>query len=107
MTIRIGTSLTLTLITLAAVLSAPAHAAEPKIGDKVQIKLGETWVDATVTDVEGQRARAKVGAGIESWFGPTDYRAAGAAGAATAATPAGGAGKADGGKTAAAKPPAY
>jgi hypothetical protein len=85
---------------IALLLSGIARAADPaRIGDRVQVKLGENWVDATVTDVEGQRIRAKIAAGVESWFGPADYRPA------TTAPPAATTGPArSGAATQAAKP---
>ena len=51
-----------------------ALADTPKVGDKVEIKFGDTWLEATVTWVDGNRVRARSSTGLESWFNPGDYR---------------------------------
>jgi hypothetical protein len=54
-----------------------ALAEAPKVGDKVEIKFGDSWVEATVTWIEGERVRARSATGLESWFNPGEFRAAG------------------------------
>jgi WD40 repeat protein len=54
-----------------------ALAEAPKVGDKVEIKFGDSWVEATVTWIEGDRVRARSSTGLESWFKPGEFRAAG------------------------------
>src|SRR6266542_4455627 len=56
---------------------AGARAEAPKVGDKVEIKFGDSWVEATVTWIEGERVRARSSSGLESWFNPGEFRAAG------------------------------
>ncbi|MDB5321247.1 MAG: hypothetical protein JWN40_2878 [Phycisphaerales bacterium] len=55
---------------------AGARAEAPKVGDKIEIKFGESWVEATVTWTEGERVRARSTQGLESWFNPGEFRAA-------------------------------
>jgi ribosomal 50S subunit-recycling heat shock protein len=59
-----------------AVGIAGARAEAPKVGDKVEIKFGDSWVEATITWIEGDRVRARSAQGLESWFNPGEFRAA-------------------------------
>jgi ribosomal 50S subunit-recycling heat shock protein len=54
-----------------------ALADAPKVGDKIEIKFGDSWLEATVTWVDGNRVRARSASGLESWFNAGDYRQAG------------------------------
>jgi hypothetical protein len=51
-----------------------ALADTPKVGDKIEIKFGDSWLEATVTWVDGNRVRARSASGLESWFNAGDYR---------------------------------
>src|SRR3954468_20025394 len=55
---------------------ATARGEAPKVGDRVEIKFGDSWVEATVTWIEGDRVRARSAQGLESWFNPGEFRAA-------------------------------
>src|SRR5258706_6211290 len=67
---------TMGAFSLALGVIAVARAEAPKVGDKIEIKFGDSWVEATVTWTEGERVRARSAQGLESWFNPGEFRAA-------------------------------
>src|SRR4051794_25889454 len=73
--LRFAACLLINCFSLAALAAA---APPPKLGTKVEIKFGDSWLPATVTRAEGGRVRAVLESGMESWFGAGEFRAAGA-----------------------------